>query len=134
MKGREGKNASTHAKNTEEQSAVALNAYLKITKTWRLNTDQQIALLGYPARSTFFKWKNEGGSLPQDTMERISYVIGIYKALHILFPDAQVADTWVRKPNTAPIFNGQTALERMLAGRVSDLYVVRSYLDAQRGG
>ncbi|MGZ5131764.1 MAG: MbcA/ParS/Xre antitoxin family protein, partial [Caldimonas sp.] len=54
--------------------------------------------------------------------------------LHILFPVAERADEWVRKANTAPLFGGRSALDRMLAGQVSDLYVVRQYLDAQRGG
>ena len=67
-------------------------------------------------------------------LERISYVLGIHKALEILFPDPVRADAWVRRPNDAPLFGGRSALERMLGGNVSDLYVVRQYLDAQRGG
>ena len=69
-----------------------------------------------------------------DALERISYLLGIFKALHILLPDEEAADAWVRKPNTAPLFAGTSALERMMSGQVSDLYVVRQYLDAQRGG
>jgi hypothetical protein len=67
-------------------------------------------------------------------LERISYVLGIYKALQILLPDPARADAWVRASNGAPLFAGRSALERMLAGNVSDLYAVRSYLDAERGG
>jgi hypothetical protein len=66
-------------------------------------------------------------------LERISYVLGIYKALQILLPDATRADAWVRQPNTATPFGGRSALERMLGGNVGDLYAVREYLDAQRG-
>ena len=58
----------------------------------------------------------------------------IYKALRILLPDDKAADGWVRLPNAAPLFGGRSALERMLGGQVGDLYVVRQYLDAQRGG
>ena len=64
----------------------------------------------------------------------VSYMLGIFKVLHILLPDEDAADAWVKKPNTAPIFAGKSALNRMLSGHVSDLYVVRQYLDAQRGG
>ena len=71
--------------------------------------------------------------LSSDTLERISYVMGIYKALHILLPTKEMADGWVKKPNTAQGFGGRSALERMLAGRVLDLADVRRYLDAQRG-
>ena len=71
--------------------------------------------------------------LSADTVERISYVIGIYKALRILLPTAEAAHAWVRKPNAAYAFGGKSALERMLGGRVVDLVDVRRYLDAERG-
>ena len=94
-----------------------------------------MTLLGVSTRSTFFGWKKDGeGLLPRDTLERISYILGIYKALQILLPDEKAADAWVRRPNSAPPFGGRSALERMLGGQVVDLFVVRQYLDAQRGG
>ncbi len=65
-------------------------------------------------------------------MERISYVLGIYKGLQILLP--RTADEWVRKPNTAAPFGGRPAIERMTSGNVADLFVVRQYVDSQRGG
>jgi hypothetical protein len=65
---------------------------------------------------------------------RLSYVFGIYSALHVLFPVPERADAWVRKPNDAPLFGGDTALARMLGGQVADLFQVRQYLDAVRGG
>jgi hypothetical protein len=112
----------------------ALRAFFRIAETWGLNTAQQRSLLGSPPPSTYFKWKKQGGgALPRDVLERISYVLGIYKALQILLPDAKRADGWVHEPNSAPLFGGGSALARMLGGNVSDLYVVRQYLDAQRG-
>ncbi|HEX4969969.1 MAG TPA: MbcA/ParS/Xre antitoxin family protein, partial [Steroidobacteraceae bacterium] len=71
--------------------------------------------------------------LSADTVERISYVMGIYKALRILLPTAEAAHAWIKKPNSAYAFAGKTALERMLGGRVVDLADVRRYLDAERG-
>ena len=116
-------------------AAPALRAFFAIAARWGLSSAQQRTLLGGPPSSTYFKWKKEqGGNLPRDVLERISYVLGIYKALQILLPDAERADRWITAPNTAPLFGGGTALERMLAGNVGDLYVVRQYLDAQRGG
>ena len=92
-------------------------------------------LLGLTARSTFFKWKKGPNAvLPKDTLERISYILGVYKALQLLLPDEQAADEWVKRPNAAPLFAGRSALDRMLSGQVADLFVVRQYLDAQRGG
>ncbi len=116
-------------------SKPALKAFFRIAERWKLDVEQQLTLLGAPARSTFFKWKkDQDGHLSMDTLERISYLLGIFKALHILLPDEDAADAWVKKPNTAPLFAGKAALDRMLSGHVSDLYVVRQYLDAQRGG
>lgn len=115
-------------------SGPALRAFFRIADAWGLSTAQQRLLLGSPPSSTYFKWKKQGdGALPRDVLERISYVLGIYKALQILLPDARRADGWVHEPNTAPLFGGESALSRMLGGNVSDLYVVRQYLDAQRG-
>ena len=54
--------------------------------------------------------------------------------LQVLLPKPEAADGWIKKPNTAPLFGGKSALDRMLSGQVADLYVVRQYLDAQRGG
>jgi Uncharacterized conserved protein len=95
---------------------------------------EAMTLLGLRSRSTYHVWKEgEGGALSRDTLERISYVLGIYKALQMLLPSDEAADAWVRKPNGAPLFGGRSALERMLSGHVADLYEVRRYLDAQRG-
>lgn len=112
----------------------ALRAFFNIAQAWNLSAAQQRQLLGNPPSSTFFKWKRElSGSVPRDVLERISYVLGIYKALQILIPDETRADAWIATPNTAPLFGGKSALERMLGGNVGDLYAVRQYLDAQRG-
>ncbi len=116
-------------------SAPALRAFFRIAELWQLRLEEQMNLLGLTNRSTLTNWRRDPEvSLPKDTLERISYVLGIYKALQILLPDAQAADAWVKQANTAPLFGGKTALERMLSGQVADLYVVRQYLDAQRGG
>lgn len=118
-----------------DPGAAAFRAFLRLAELWQLGTDEQLVLLGSPARSTYFKWKKDGAAhLSADTLERLSYLLGIYKALQILFPDPARADAWVRRPNEALPFGGRSALERMLGGQVADLYVVREYLDAQLGG
>lgn len=127
----------TQAKsNSRDMAAAGLRAFFNIARDWGLNTDAQMVLLGTPGRSTFFKWKAapETADLKRDTLERLSYILGIYKALQILLPDTTAADAWVKKPNTAPLFGGQSALDRMLGGNVADLVAVRHYLDARRGG
>jgi len=109
-----------------------LEAFFAIADRWKLSTDEQIRLLGSPGRSTFFKWKKEGGALPTDTLERISHLLSVWKALRILFTVDERAEQWVRRSND--FFDGETALDVMLEGGVADIYRVRLYLDAQRGG
>ena len=120
----------TDAGSVDRSSAI--DAFSSLAETWELSTDEKIKLLGSPARSTFFKWKKEGGNLPNDTTERISHLLSIYKALEILLPDPQAADKWIKTENE--FFDGNTALEVMLGGQVIDIYKVREYVDAQRGG
>lgn len=122
--------------SSRDMSAAGLRAFFNIARDWNLNTDEQMVLLGAPGRSTFFKWKSapESAELKRDTLERLSYLLGIYKALQVLLPSTAAADAWIKKPNDVPLFGGKSALERMLGGNVADLIAVREYLDARRGG
>ncbi len=125
----------THAPHYSDadKAAAGLTAFFSITSEWGLDTDQQRTLLGSPGRSTFFKWKKQlRGQLSRDTLDRISYLLGIYKALHILFPPHSV-EQWLRNPNDAPLFGGQSPLDYMLGGSLIALADVRRYLDAARG-
>ncbi|MEF7612268.1 MbcA/ParS/Xre antitoxin family protein [Aquincola sp. MAHUQ-54] len=127
-----------HAVGVSEQrmAAAGLRAFERIAAQWELSIDEQLTLLGGPARSTFFAWRKQPDKahLSRDTLERLSNLLGIYKSLQILLPDTVAADRWIRQPNSATPFGGRSALERMLAGNMSDLGVVRQYLDAVRGG
>ena len=117
-----------------DSAAAALRTFFRIAEAWRLSIAEQGTLLGV-ARTTLYQWK-QGRVAPLDRhlLERLSHLFGIWSALQILLPVAERADAWLRAPNTAPLFGGRSALERMLGGQVADLYVVRQYLDAQRGG
>jgi len=101
-------------------STAALNTFLSIVDAWGLSQTEAMTILGFEekTRSTYFKWKRDPG---------------IYKALQELLPNPTRADAWIKRPNTAALFNGESALSRMLSGNVADLYVVRRYLDAERG-
>jgi antitoxin Xre/MbcA/ParS-like protein len=117
-----------------KKSAPALRAFFAVASRWRLAAEEERALLGWPPRSTFHKWKSGNpGTLPYDTLIRISLVLGIYKALHILYPEAAFADGWVRMANTNPLFAGHAPLEVMVAGDVEAIYAVRRLLDGRRG-
>ncbi len=120
------------AVNRKGLTGPALRTFFNIANAWHLNEAEQMKLLGLDSRSTFQNWKRGAVSnIPKDALERISYVMGIYKGLHILLPSS--ANDWVRKPNQASIFGGRSALARMASGNVADLYVVRQYIDGQRG-
>lgn len=118
----------------QDLAKPALKAFFNICDKWELTTHQAHVLLGRPAQSTFYRWRRQRtGRLSNDALERISYVLAIYKALHILFATPTQADGWIRRTNMASLFAGASALDRMMGGQVADLYVVRKYLDAQRG-
>ena len=111
---------------------AALRTFFRIMEAWGVDTEGARVLLGRPGRSTLFKWKaGEVRTIPHDTVRRVSLVLGIYKALQILFRSPAQADAWITRPNAA--FGGRTALQHMLGGEVTDLAAVRHYLDAVRG-
>ncbi len=122
---------------TRETAGAALRTFFNIAKAWKLDESQAMTLLGFDekSRSTYFRWKRDPDSarLGKDKLERLSYIFGIYKDLQILLPDAEAADGWLHRPNSAAPFGGRPALARMLSGHVADLYEVRRYLDAERG-
>lgn len=112
-------------------SAAALRGFFAIAQAWGLSAEEARSLLGGPAERTFYVWRaGNAVRVPMDTLRRIGYVAGIYKALELLYSDPHLADSWIKRPNHA--FGGQTPLARMCAGDVTDLAAVRSYLDAAR--
>ena len=115
-------------------AGAALRTFFRLADAWQLSIAEQTTLLGV-ARTTLYQWK-QGKVAPLDRhlLERLSHLFGIYSSLQILFPATRRADEWLRKPNSAPLFGGRSALDRMLGGHVADLYAVREYLDAVRGG
>lgn len=111
--------------------AQALAGFFLIMNSWRVDQETARAILGAPSSSTYFAWRRgRPARLSHDTLQRIGYVAGIYKALQIVYSDAQQADNWVQRPNRA--FGDQPPLRRMAAGDITDLAAVRAYLDAAR--
>lgn len=111
--------------------AVGVRAFFAIIQKWGLSYGEASTLLGQPGKSTYYNWKNgKVGDVVHrmDLATRISYVLGIFKALEIIYEEPELADAWVRRPNDT--FGGQSALDRMLAGQIIDLARVREYLDS----
>ncbi len=118
-----------------QMSGPAMRTFFNVAEDWKLNNDARRALLGWPPESTFYKYKSgQVGTLPFDMLIRISLVIGIYKDLHILYPEPELADRWVQLPNSNPLFGGRPALVLMTEAGIDGLYQVRRLLDARRGG
>nr|WP_007685187.1 MbcA/ParS/Xre antitoxin family protein [Sphingobium indicum] len=107
---------------------AALNLFAK----WGLTDEQAAVLTDMPVRS-FRRWKAEGpGRISRDGLARLSNLMGIHKALRIIFQEPQRGYDWIKASNVA--FGSASALAVMLGGELTDLMRVRRYLDAERGG
>ena len=121
--------------DTQSLAAAGLRGFFGIAEKWGLGEKENLVLLGEPGRATYYNWKKgEVGKVSRDALERLSYLVGIYKALQILIPNKRMAGAWIKRENDAPIFGGHSPLQLMLTGQLADLYRVRAYLDANRGG
>lgn len=117
---------------TQDEAAAMFRAALNLFGKWELTDEQAATLLDMPVR-TFRRWKAEGpGRISRDGRTRLSNLMGIHKALRIIFSEPQRGYAWIRTGNSA--FAGASALDVMLGGELTDIMRVRRYLDAERGG
>jgi hypothetical protein len=115
-------------------SAPALRGFFNIARAWELSVHEERALLGWPPPSTFHKYKSgDPGVLSFDTLTRVSLVLGIYKALHILYPEPAFADRWMRMPNSHATFGGVMPLTLVADAGIDGLFQIRRLLDSRRG-
>ena len=115
-------------------SPTALKAFFNLAERWSLSVEEARGLLGGLGASQYHLWKKDPArTLDFDTFTRVSLLVGQYKALHILFGD-ELADRWMKLPNTNPLFRGATPLEFALRGGIPALTTLRRLLDARRGG
>jgi hypothetical protein len=107
-------------------------AMIRLFEHWDVTDAEASILLGDLSPRTFQRWKaGQYGRAGVDLVARMSNLLGIHKALRLLFDDADRGYRWVRAANVA--FAGKSALAVMLGGQITDLMRVRRYLDAQRG-
>ena len=115
-------------------SAPALRTFFGVARAWQLSAAEERALLGWPPSSTFHKYKSgDAGVLSFDTLTRISLVLGVYKALQILYAEPAFADRWLRMPNVNPLFGGRPPLAFLIDNGIDGLFQLRRLLDARRG-
>jgi len=117
---------------TDDEAAAMFRATVNLFRLWDVTDEQAAILLDLPLR-TYRRWKaGELGRIDRDGKARLSNLMGIHKALRLVFREPQRAYRWIEKPNEA--FAGRSALDIMLGGELTDLMRVRRYLDAERGG
>ena len=117
----------------ERLSQPAIDGFFAIVDKWHVPIERAGDLLGGMPRSSVYKLKTAAGTLRQDELTRISYLIGIYQSLHVLLPD-ELADEWVNRPNDNFLFSGQRPLDYMVRAGIPGLQQVRRLVDATRAG
>jgi hypothetical protein len=117
----------------ERLSPAAIRAFFTLAARWSIRDEDARALLGGISNGPYYEMKKHPDRvLDTDRLLRISYLIGIFKALNILY-SRKLADAWIRLPNSNRIFAGKTPLDYMMAGGVPAMQTVRRLLDARRG-
>ena len=117
---------------TDDEAKAMARAVVRLFERWELSDAQAVVLLGEMSPRTWARWKQgEIGRLSRDLKTRLSNLMGIHKALRIIFADASQGYAWVQRENLA--FEGRSALDIMLEGEITDLMRVRRYLDSERG-
>ena len=117
---------------SDDEAAAMFRAALNLFRLWDVTDEQAGTLLDMPLR-TYRRWKaGEIGRMGRDAKARLSNLMGIHKALRLIFREPQRGYGWIQSANDA--FGGRSALDVMLGGDLTDLMRVRRYLDAERGG
>lgn len=117
---------------TQDEGGAMFRAALNLFAKWGVTDEQAAMLTDMPVRS-FRRWKAEGpGRISRDGLARLSNLMGIHKALRIIFQEPHRGYDWIKAPNAA--FDGASALAVMLGGELTDIMRVRRYLAAERGG
>ena len=116
---------------SDEEAAAMFRAAVNLFRLWRITDEEAAVLIDLPARS-YARWKAGGvGRISRDGKARLSNLMGIHKALRLIFTEPQRGYDWIKRPNAA--LSGKSALDIMLGGELTDLMRVRRLLDAERG-
>lgn len=126
----DGSDVDHRVENHRDLARIGMKAFAEISKAWSLTPLEESAILGQPltSASSHADCMSIDEAL-NDTILRISYILGIYRALQTIFPNRAQADEWVRRANNNPLFEGASALNLMSTGRIEDLARIREYLE-----
>jgi len=119
----------------ERLTPAAVDGVIRLAELWQLTGAEACALLGDVSERTWFRMKARAwpGTLSQDSLTRVSALVGIYKGLHLLFSEP-LSDEWVRLPNAGPLYRGRRPIDAMIEGGIPTMLDVRRHVDALRGG
>lgn len=118
---------------SDAEGEAMARAVVNLFAKWDITDAQASLLLGGLSPRTWARWKvGTIGRVPRDLKARLSNLMGIHKALRIVFTEADRAYGWVKRPNDA--FGGASGLDVMTGGELTDIMRVRRYLDNVRGG
>jgi hypothetical protein len=114
---------------------AAVAGVVQLSEIWRLTSTEACALLGDVSERTWFRMKKDEwpGALSQDSLTRVSAIVGIFKGLRLLFSEP-LSDEWIRLPNKGPLYGGRRPLDVMIEGGIPKMLEVRRHIDALRGG
>jgi uncharacterized protein (DUF2384 family) len=116
---------------SDAEAAAMFRATVNLLRLWGVTDEDAATRLDLPVRS-YRRWKTgQIGRIDRDGKARLSNLMGVHKALRLIFQEPQRGYAWIKAPNTA--FGGRSALQVMLGGDLTDLMRVRRYLDAERG-
>ena len=123
------------AATRERLTPAAVDGVVRLAEIWRLTSAEICALLGGVSERTWFRMKKGewSGALSQDTLTRVSALVGIFKGLRLLFSEP-LSDEWVRLPNKGALYGGRRPLDAMIEGGIPKMLEVRRHIDALRGG
>ena len=124
----------SNRKIQEKLSSSAIVGFFRLTELWKLRDEDARGLLGGISNGSYYSLKKHPAKvLDQDKLTRISLLLGLFKALNILY-SKKLADAWVQLPNSNPMFGGESPLASMIRGGVPAMIRVRQLVDARRGG
>ena len=122
------------AKTRKRLSHTAIQVFFRMAQVWQVRNEDAMTLLGGISNGRYFELKrSHRGVLTQDELTRISLLIGIFKALNILFSQ-KLAQQWITRPNTNPMFHNEPPLQLLTSGGMPGMISVRRLLDSRRGG
>ena len=122
---------------SKDMSAAGLRAFFNIAQAWGLSAEDQMVLLGVAQPLHLLQVEVRPAKLPISgaTPWSVSPIFwASTRPCKSCCRMRRLPMRWVKKPNTAPLFGGKSALDRMLGGNIGDLLAVRQYLDSRRGG